>query len=78
MPTVLNEDGFQYIIFTKDHPPAHVHVKHGDNAARIQLVPVAVMDSFGFNSRELNKILLLTRENQQLLLEVWDSFHPVR
>ena len=78
MPTVLKQDGYQFIIFTKDHPPAHVHVKRAENAARVRLEPVEIMDSIGFNTRELSRILTITQENQQDFLAVWDSLHPSR
>jgi uncharacterized protein (DUF885 family) len=74
----LNEDGFQFIIFTKDHAPAHVHVKRAEAVARVRLQSVEVMDSVGFNSRELSKILSITEEKQQYLLAVWDSLHSRR
>jgi hypothetical protein len=45
-------------MFPNDHLPAHVHVYHGENVARISFEPEAleVMDSFGFRQRELNEI----------------------
>jgi Domain of unknown function (DUF4160) len=26
MPTIISVDGYQVVIFTRDHPPPHVHV----------------------------------------------------
>ncbi len=36
MPTVINERGFQFRIYTREHPPAHVHVWHQGYEAIIE------------------------------------------
>lgn len=80
MPTLLNrrEHGFDVRLYTKDHPPAHVHVVHEDKEAKLSLEPIAVLDNWGFNSRELSKITALITEHQLALLAEWDRYHPVR
>jgi hypothetical protein len=35
MPTVLRKDGFEFMIYTDDHEPAHVHVFKGEGKAKI-------------------------------------------
>jgi hypothetical protein len=77
-PTVLRESGYQFIIFTNDHPPAHVHVRRSGKAARIRLEPVEILDSHEFNTRELGKILSIVEENQDVILEAWDAIHESR
>ena len=41
MPTVLRQDGFEFVIYTNDHEPMHVHAYKGDGEAKIELSPVA-------------------------------------
>ena len=37
MPTVLRESGFSVKIYTEDHAPMHVHVRHQNREAVILL-----------------------------------------
>lgn len=78
MGTVATEDGFQLVIFTHDHAPAHVHIrKNGRTAARIKLEPVEVMDSY-LTQKELRKAIELVEKYRELALEKWDAIHPRR
>ena len=77
-PTVLREKGFQVVIFSNDHPPAHVHVRRSGKVARIRLEPVETLHNHGFNTRELGAILTIVQDNQDVLLEAWDAIHESR
>lgn len=66
------------MIYLNDHPPAHVHVGHAGKEARIGLDPVESLHNYGFNSRELNEILRVIADNQDMLLEKWDTIHSER
>lgn len=77
-PTVLNEDGYQVMIYLNDHTPAHVHVFKAENEAKVQLDPVEIMDNEGFNTRQLKAIRTLITEHQDELLGEWDKYHPNR
>lgn len=71
MPFVLLE-GYRFGFFSLDRgEPLHVHVFRGENEAKIWLEPVEVEWNYGFNRRDLNRVLELTRENQAKLLEMW-------
>jgi hypothetical protein len=72
-PTILRQDGYQFIIFTNDHPPPHVHVRHAGRAVRVRLKPIEVLHNTGYNNRELGKILAIVEANQALLLATWDE-----
>jgi hypothetical protein len=69
-PTLFNrkQHGYDVRLYTKDHPPAHVHVFNGDNEARVGLEPVEIMDNWGFNNRETKAILELVQANHEMLL----------
>jgi hypothetical protein len=78
-PTVLKQGGWQIVIHTDDHTPAHVHVRRaGGEVARVQLDPVELMDSWQLNKREIGVIVAIVKENQALLLEEWDKYHTSR
>jgi hypothetical protein len=72
MPTILNrrQHGYDVRRYTKDHPPAHVHVFEGENEAKVGLNPVAMLDNWGFNNREIGRILALIEDNHAILMRV--------
>jgi hypothetical protein len=78
VPTAFTEDGYRFKIYLNDHAPAHCHVQRDDKEARVLLVEVAVMSSEGFHSRELTRIVKLVEDHQDLLLEMWDTYHESR
>lgn len=73
MPTVLRVKGYRFIIFTNDHPPAHVHVKQAEGGAKLDLDPVQIVEYFELNQRQLREILEIVEENRELLLEKWQE-----
>jgi hypothetical protein len=74
-PTVLREAGYQFVIFTNDHPPPHVHARRAGNTARIRLDPVEILHNQGFNTRELGVILEIVQTHQEMLLAAWKEIH---
>ncbi len=50
MPTVLREGGYQFIIFTSDHHPPHVHVRREGKLAKVLLKPVEFERIGDFNA----------------------------
>ncbi|MBZ0286525.1 MAG: DUF4160 domain-containing protein [Anaerolineae bacterium] len=76
MPTVLRESGYQFIIFTSDHPPPHVHVRREGKLAKVLLNPIEFERTGGFNSGEQSKIVSIIREHQAFLLDEWDKLYP--
>ncbi len=76
MPTVLREGGYQFIMFTSDHPPAHVHVRREGKLAKIRLQPIEFERTGGFNAGEQSKIVEIVRRHQQFLLEEWGKLYP--
>lgn len=71
MPTIIIA-GYKFRFYSSDGvEPPHVHVLHGENEAKIWLEPIAVACNHGYHHPELNRILRLTRLNQERLLEAW-------
>lgn len=76
MPTILRESGYQFIIFTSDHPPPHVHIRREGKLAKVRLQPVSFERTGGFNSGEQSKIVAIIKANQDYLLSEWHKFYP--
>lgn len=74
-PVVLRHSKFDVVIYTKDHTPAHVHVKRAEKEARITLSPVEVMSNIGFKPGEITSILKFIQSHQDELLAKWEEFH---
>ena len=73
MPTIIIE-GYKFRFYSSDiNEPPHVHVIRDDNVAKIWLQPIVVETNYGYNQPTLNRILKLTRQNQDRLLEAWND-----
>lgn len=57
----------------RDEPP-HVHVKRDDKVAKLWLRPIREAYKHGFRANELNRIVALTRANEQALLKAWHEY----
>ncbi len=74
MPTTII-GSYKFRFYSSDiNEPPHAHVLHGENEAKIWLQPVVIEYNRGYNQAELNRILKLTRQNQDRLLEVWNDY----
>lgn len=73
MPTIII-DGYKFRFYSSDiNEPPHVHVLSGEDEAKIWLQPVVIEYNRGYNQRELNRVLKLTRQNQDRFLEAWNA-----
>lgn len=77
MVTVLyrQRHGYDVVIHTEDHGPAHVHVIKGGNEVLIELITWRVIENHRFNGRELRRIRRLLRDNEELLVATWSRLH---
>ncbi len=79
MPTVLSQDGFDVMIYTKDHPPAHVHVWKAGVEVVINLgngyTRVSVRENRGMSTKNIVKAVRIVGNNQMYLLEKWRDIH---
>ena len=74
MPTILIE-GYKFRFYAQDRDePPHMHVLHGDNDAKVWLIPVSLEYAYGYNRREINRILELASEHHSELLEAWYDY----
>ena len=75
MPTVVRKDGFEFMIYTDDHEPAHVHVFKGEGKAKIIIStaePVRVKD---MKPKIVRQAVKIVEAHQDYLLEKWEEIH---
>ena len=77
MVTILYRQryGYDVVIFTAEHGPAHVHVFRGGKQLKAELQPIRVVHNKGFNNREIRRIRSLLEEHHTLLLSEWTRLH---
>lgn len=75
MPTVIRQNGFDVVIFTNDHRPAHVHVFKAGTEAVLTIVPVTVRENYRMSKRNLRKAVEIVEANQDQLVQAWTEIH---
>jgi hypothetical protein len=74
MPTIMRVGPYRFFFFSNEgQEPPHVHVKSGSDEAKLWLSPVEIAVNYGFNSRQLNNIRKLVKENREDFLEAWNE-----
>jgi hypothetical protein len=64
-PTLKNENGYKFYIWSNEENRIHVHVNKEDKTAKIWIEPmVEVAENKGFSTKELNTILKIVQENE--------------
>jgi Domain of unknown function (DUF4160) len=75
VPVVFRDGGLRYFFFSNEGSPReapHIHVKGGGRDAKIWVEPeISVADSYGFNAREIARILSVVEEHRDLILRAW-------
>ena len=75
MPTVLRQDGFEFVIYTNDQEPRHVHAYKGDGEAKIELSSVAMVGVWEMKKSDARKAKRIVAENQDYLIQKWREIH---
>lgn len=74
-PTILRQGSYRVVIYTHDHPPAHVHVISAGRFAKFSLDPVILLDHEGYHGRDIRTIERMIIDNRSLLLDAWNEIH---
>lgn len=81
MPTVLNRNGFRFVINTDDHEPAHVHVYKAGKVVLINLggedVRPYVRKVRRMRKSDVKKALVIASDHQRFLLDQWEAIHGI-
>lgn len=77
MPTIFRYKGYRFFFYSNEgdpREPLHVHVRKGENVAKIWLEPeLSVAGSYGMTSAELKELCLVAEENKQMIQEYWNE-----
>ena len=82
MPKVFTEAGFEFWVYTADHPPAHSHVIRGHKQGRgkqsevlifigDELTPPALREVRGMRKADVRRAFGIVNRRQAELLQVW-------
>ena len=75
MPVVFRDAGLKYYFFSNEGSPPespHIHVRGGGRDANVWVAPrIEIADSYGFNPRELSRIMAIVEAKRDLILRAW-------
>jgi hypothetical protein len=74
VPVVARQGAFRLVVHARDHPPPHVHVKHGSNEVRVNLLTLEVMDPGPVPCGCVEAVL----SHLDRLLRAWERYHRSR
>ncbi|MCB8875231.1 DUF4160 domain-containing protein [Acidisoma silvae] len=77
MPTILRINGWRFVIYVNDHPPAHIHVLGPGWSVVINVADqVIVREVVGpCAEHDARKAQALAADHQQVLLAAWEEIH---
>ena len=75
MPKVVEEAGYQIVVFSNDHLPAHVHALKEGKAAKFTLTPVALYENGGFSDKMVREAIDIIRRHKGHCWRVWHETH---
>ena len=74
MPTIFYYLGLQFLFYSNDHEPIHVHVQNGDGEAKFQVNPILLIENKGLKNRDLRIAEMAIEENREIIIERWNEF----
>jgi Domain of unknown function (DUF4160) len=79
VPTILNINGFRFIIWPADHEPPHVHVFKGKGEVKINIgnddEAPRLITIYGLTKQEVRQAWEIVAEHQEVLLTAWRRIH---
>lgn len=79
MPTIYRQDGFEVMIYTNDHRPAHVHIFKAEAEVIINLstvsAPPRVRTNINMGRADERRALIIVAENDDAFWVEWKRIH---
>ncbi len=75
MPIIIRTRNLKIYIYTKDHPPAHVHVIGPNAEAKIDINNFKCTFVSGFSKRDINRIIKFLKDKKEVLQDTWEDYH---
>lgn len=64
MPVVLRFGRFRFVIYSRDHVPAHVHVLAPDAEAKFDIETGEALAVYGFNQKTVTRLGKIVTDNR--------------
>ena len=74
MPVVIRFGRFKFIVYPKDHAPAHVHIVAQKAEAKFDIRSGKCLAAYGFAEHTLKQLQKVVMRNQDVLLETWRNY----
>ena len=78
MPTIFRWKGYRFFFYSNEGDPSepvHIHVIKDTNVAKFWLEPaVALAESYGMSSQELNKLQKVVENNAKIIKRAWYEY----
>jgi hypothetical protein len=74
MPTVFYYFGLQFLFYSNDHEPIHVHVQNADGEAKFKIEPICLIENRGLKNKDLKLAEIAIEENKEVIIERWKEF----
>ncbi len=75
MPTIWSERGFDFMIHTNDHEPAHVHAYKAGGMVLINIVDLAVRKVINMSKQDVRLAKQIVAHNRDFFLSEWERIH---
>ena len=75
VPTFIRQNGFEVMIHTDDHSPAHVHCYRGRRLVKVRLNDLTAYHRTHATDRDVNEALRIVAEHRDLCWEAWRQIH---
>lgn len=75
MPTLVRQNGFQVMIHTDDHRPAHVHCYRDGRLVAVRLSDLSVVKLRRASRRDISDALQIVAEHHDRLAQAWREIH---
>ena len=76
---VVREDGWCIEVYTRDHPPPHVHVRRGSGEAKVSIPPpgepVSVLRVRSLSTHEAVRAVRMVEDHRDALRAAWSQIH---
>ena len=77
--TIVRLGRLRVMVYSRDHPPPHVHVVSPRGSAKIMVAGAAghptLVWTLGLSRRELERALAAIEDHQDLILGEWNRIH---
>jgi len=74
MPTYFTIDGIKIDLYFDDHAPPHFHAIYAEYE---ELIEIQTLETYRGHlpSKQRKKVIKWAKENQEILMEIWDNNH---